>query len=303
MALPIFEDFLYPFLVQLKDRDITSHEMREALVSHFNLTNEDCELTTRSGKNTQLSDRLKWSLQYFRRALFVELPRRGTYHLTERGKQYLQTHESLRKSDLMQYPEFVAYYRGTSTGNEEDETQESSNEEELTPTEMLENAYHSIHNDLAEDLLQKVLEQSPKFFEHLVVDLLVKMGYGGSDPSSAMVTKYVHDDGIDGVIYEDKLGFDKIYVQAKRYNPENTVGKPQVQQFAGALDEQRATKGVFITTSSYTREAKAFVDRASKKIILIDGHELARYMIEFNVGVSIKQTYEVKRIDSDYFEE
>ena len=154
------------------------------------------------------------------------------------------------------------------------------------------------------------MEQSPYFFEHLVVDLLVKMGYGGSFANSAQVTQYVHDDGIDGIIYEDKLGLDKIYIQAKRYKLDNTVGKPQIQQFSGALDEQKATKGVFITTSSYSKEAKQYVEKLNKKIVLIDGQELARYMIEYNVGVSTKnvgvstkQVYEVKRIDSDYFEE
>lgn len=128
------------------------------------------------------------------------------------------------------------------------------------------------------------------------------MGYGGASANSH-VTPYAHDDGIDGIIYEDKLGLDKIYIQAKRYNPDNTIGKPQIQQFAGALDEKRATKGVFITTSSYSRDARQYVDRLSKKIVLVDGKELARYMIEYNVGVSTKLVYQIKRIDSDYFEE
>lgn len=165
---------------------------------------------------------------------------------------------------------------------------------------MLEQAYHSIVDDLAADLLQKTLDQTPQFFEYLVVDLLVKMGYGGSFANSAKVTQYVHDDGIDGIIYEDKLGLDKIYIQAKRYKPENTIGKPQIQQFAGALDEQKATKGVFITTSSYSKEARSSVDKLSKKIVLIDGQELARYMIEYNVGVSTSVWTHHFRIMSDW---
>lgn len=173
-----------------------------------------------------------------------------------------------------------------------------------TPTEQLENAYQTIIKDLAADLLQKVLEQSAQFFEHLVLDLLLKMGYGGSLSDAGLVTKYSHDDGIDGIIKEDKLGLDKIYIQAKRYNTANTIGKPQIQQFVGALDEQKASKGVFITTSSYSSEARKYAEeKASKKIVLIDGQELARYMIEYNVGVSLKHVYEVKRIDSDYFED
>lgn len=205
----------------------------------------------------------------------------------------------------MEYPEF-AEYATTSTGTSKKATAKIIEESKLTqtPTEQLENAYQSIIKDLAADLLQKVLEQSAQFFEHLVLDLLLKMGYGGSLSDAGLVTKYSHDDGIDGIIKEDKLGLDRIYIQAKRYSTANTIGKPQIQQFVGALDEQKASKGVFITTSSYSSEARKYAEeKASKKIVLIDGQELARYMIEYNVGVSLKRVYEVKRIDSDYFED
>lgn len=306
MAIPIFEDFLYPFLQATSKKDMTLSEMRKHIIEYFHLSDEDLSLRTKNGNTTQVSDRINWVRQYLRRALMIEIPERGVYRITQRGKDYLSNHNSLKKSDLMQYPEFASYATGSSA------TKENSSEttivqvvpnDELTPTEQLEQAYHSIIDDLAADLLQKTLEQSPYFFEHLVVDLLVKMGYGGSFANSAQVTQYVHDDGIDGIIYEDKLGLDKIYIQAKRYKLDNTVGKPQIQQFSGALDEQKATKGVFITTSSYSKEAKQYVQNLNKKIVLIDGQELARYMIEYNVGVSTKQVYEVKRIDSDYFEE
>ncbi len=306
MAIPIFEDFLYPFLYATNSKDMTASEMRQYIVDYFKLTDEDCSLRTKSGNATQIADRLNWTRQYLRRALMIDLPERGVYRITQRGKDYLATHDSLRKIDLMQYPEFVSYANGTANTNsnlsECPKTKEDKNDD-LTPTEQLEQAFHSIIDDLATDLLQKTLDQTPYFFEHLVVDLLVKMGYGGSFANSAQVTQYVHDDGIDGIIYEDKLGLDKIYIQAKRYKLDNTIGKPQIQQFSGALDEQKATKGVFITTSSYSKEAKQYVEKLNKKIVLIDGQELARYMIEYNVGVSTKQVYEVKRIDSDYFEE
>ena len=275
MAIPIFEDFLYPFLLATNGKDMTVSEMREYIIDYF------------------------WVRQYLRRALMIELPQRGVYRITQRGKEYLATHKDLRKQDLMQYPEFASYATGVTTTSSNSTKVESGQDivnQDLTPTEQLEQAFHSIIDDLAADLLQKTLEQSPYFFEHLVVDLLVKMGYGGSFANSAQVTQYVHDDGIDGIIYEDKLGLDKIYIQAKRYKLDNTVGKPQIQQFSGALDEQKATKGVFITTSSYSKEAKQYVEKLNKKIVLIDGQELARYMIEYNVGVSTKQVYEVKRI-------
>ena len=306
MAVPIFEDFLYPFLLAASKKDITVSEMRQYIIDYFHLTDEDCSLRTKNGNTTKVQDRINWVRQYLRRAQMIELPQRGVYRITQRGKDYLASHDSLSKRDLMAYPEFANYAFGnTSSKNTSAETgsEQDVKNEDLTPTEQLEQAYHSIIEDLAADLLQKTLEQSPYFFEHLVVDLLVKMGYGGSFANSAQVTQYVHDDGIDGIIYEDKLGLDKIYIQAKRYKLDNTVGKPQIQQFSGALDEQKATKGVFITTSSYSKEAKQYVEKLNKKIVLIDGQELARYMIEYNVGVSNKQVYEVKRIDSDYFEE
>lgn len=305
MAVPIFEDFLYPFLEATSNKDMSVSDMRQYIVDYFNLTDEDCSLRTKSGNSTQVVDRLNWVRQYLRRAQMIDIPERGVYRITQRGKDYLASHSSLRKQDLMQFPEFASYATGTTTPPHSTTLNPDmqGTSEDMTPTEQLEQAYHSIVEDLAADLLQKTLEQTPYFFEHLVVDLLVKMGYGGSFANSAQVTQYVHDDGIDGIIYEDKLGLDKIYIQAKRYKLDNTVGKPQIQQFSGALDEQKATKGVFITTSSYSKEAKQYVEKLNKKIVLIDGQELARYMIEYNVGVSTKQVYEVKRIDSDYFDE
>ena len=307
MAIPKFEDFLYPFLFRLKDmNNVSIKEMRKYIIEHFHLTDEDCKLRTKSGSADQLDDRLGWSRQWLRRALFIEIPQRGVYKITKRGVEYLQNHTDLRQTDLMKYPEF-AEYATTSSGTEKKQTAkviEELEDSKQTPTEQLENAYQTIVKDLAADLLQKVLEQSAQFFEHLVLDLLLKMGYGGSLSDAGLVTKYSHDDGIDGIIKEDKLGLDKIYIQAKRYNTANTIVKPQIQQFVGALDEQKASKGVFITTSSYSSEARKYAEeKASKKIVLIDGQELARYMIEYNVGVSLKHVYEVKRIDSDYFED
>lgn len=305
MSVPKFEEFLYPFLVQIKDRDLSSKEMRDALIAHFGLTEADCALKTKSGTTTQVKDRINWTVQYLRRALFINLPQRGMYRITERGKEYLQKHKTLSKKDLMAYPEFSKYATGaTSTGATTPTSTSTIDEpQELTPTDLLEQAFENINRDLAEDLLQKVMDQTPRFFETLVVDLLKKMGYGGSFDGSTKVTPYVHDDGIDGIIYEDKLGLDKIYIQAKKYKADNTVGKPQIQQFAGALDEQKATKGVFITTSDYSDGARIYVEKLSKKIVLINGQELTRFMIEFNVGVNTKKTYDVKKLDSDYFEE
>lgn len=302
MAVPKFQDFLYPFLRLLKDGDMTKADITSALISHFSLTEEDCAIRTRSGSITQLSDRIGWCVQWLRRAEFIEIVTRATYRITSVGLKYLSTHSNLRQSDLMKYPAFAAYASSKNISTQTTSpTSDNPHISELTPTEQLEQAHETISNDLAADLLSKVMEQTPTFFEHLVVDLLVKMGYGGSNSDAARVTQLTNDEGIDGIIYEDKLGLDKIYLQAKRWT--NPVGRPVIQQFAGALVGQNASKGVFITTSSYSKEARNYVAGLHQKIVLIDGNELAKYMIEYNVGVSTKKVYEVKRIDNDYFEE
>lgn len=304
MAIPIFEDFLYPFLYQLKDKDVTTQQMKAALIEHFQLSDEDCLLKTKSGATNQLNDRLGWCRQYLRRARLIELPVRGVYRITERGKEYLAKNSTLRKQDLMQYPEFEAYANGAASPMDASPLSPAVkiNSEELTPTEQMDNAYKSINEDLAADLLQKVLEMSPDFFEKLVLDLLLSMGFGSRNKDMATVTPTSHDNGVDGIIPEDALGLDKIYIQAKRYT-DNSVQKPEIQKFIGALDEQKAAKGVFITTSKFTPGAKETADKASKKIVLIDGKTLADYMIEYNVGVSEKKVYAVKKLDTDYFEE
>ena len=302
MAVPKFQDFLYPFLRLLKDRDMTKADITSALISHFSLTEEDCAIRTRSGSLTQLSDRIGWCVQWLRRAEFIEIVTRATYRITSVGLKYLSTHSNLRQSDLMKYPAYAAYASSKNISTHTTSpTSDNPHISELTPTEQLEQAHETISNDLAADLLSKVMEQTPTFFEHLVVDLLVKMGYGGSNSDAARVTQLTNDEGIDGIIYEDKLGLDKIYLQAKRWT--NPVGRPVIQQFAGALVGQNASKGVFITTSSYSKEARNYVAGLHQKIVLIDGNELAKYMIEYNVGVNTKKVYEVKRIDNDYFEE
>lgn len=305
MAIPKFEDFLYPFLIQLKDKDVSTKDMKDALVKHFNLTDEDCSLKTKSGSAFQLNDRIGWCRQWLRRALFIEIPQRGIYSITQRGKDYLQSHTDLRQEDLLQYPEYAEYAHMPVTSKVDSTGEKKDIEEklgEMTPTEQMDVAFKSINDDLAADLLQRVLDMSPNFFEKLVLDLLLNMGFGSRNKEMAIVTPTSHDNGVDGIIPEDALGLDKIYIQAKRYT-DNPVSKPEIHKFIGALDEQKASKGVFITTSKFTAGAEETAEKASKKIVLIDGKTLADYMIEYNVGVSEKKVYEVKKLDSDYFEE
>lgn len=301
--IPTFEDFLYPFLLMLKDGEISSKDMKKKLIAYFNLTEDDVVLTTKGGNTTQVNDRIGWCRQYFRRALFIEIPQRGIWKLTDRGKEYLANHDSLTINNLLDYKEFSEYAsKSTKKTKQKVEPIKSSIASlGVTPTEALEDAFTNINDSLSDELLSIIKNLSPTFFEKLVVDLLVAMGYGGDYQDAAEVTQQSKDGGVDGIIKEDKLGLDKIYIQAKRWM--NVVGKPIIQQFAGALDGVKASKGVFITTSSYSKDAKKYVDSLSKKIVLIDGKELTSFMIEYNLGVSVKKAYVVKRIDTDYFEE
>ena len=203
---------------------------------------------------------------------------------------------------LAEYPSFVEFYGRKPKASPKHQKEEIASEVvEKTPIEVLEEAYSQLNNQLASEVLASLMDVSPQKFEQIVVDVLVAMGYGGSLEDAGTVTAYVKDDGIDGVIKEDKLGLDKIYVQAKRWS--NCVGQPEIQKFVGALVGQGAKKGVFITTSYFSKEARQFQPKGDIKVVLIDGQELANYMIEYSVGVSLKQSYQIKRLDTDYFEE
>ena len=297
--VPTFEKFLYPFLLSLKDGELTINQMREKITAFFNLSEEDLQVRTKSGRVTQVNDRIGWARQYFRRALLIDIPKNGTYCITERGKEFLKKHpHSITIDDLMEIPEYAAYnvshkpFSGSSNSDEE---------EALTPDRQLDQVYKMYQKNIAAELLDKVLTLiSPKIFEQLVVDLLVAMGYGDKD--SASVTQYSKDGGIDGIIYEDKLGLDKIYLQAKQWK--NPVGSKEVQQFSGALAGKKALKGVFITTSTFTSGAVKFVETISnQKIILIDGERLSLLMFQYNIGVQPDNVYITKRIDNEYFGE
>lgn len=294
---PVFEDFLYPFLYALKDGEITSKEMKSKMIDHFHLTDADCALMTKGGTKTQLNDRLNWCVWYFRRSLFVEIPKRGTYKITQRGVNYLKNHSSLSRNDLNAYPEFADLSNtSASTSTMVHSPQATPSLPFLTPTEQMEEAFNTMNSALSENLLSSIMEQSPTFFEHLVLRLLEAMGYG-----KGVVTQRTNDGGIDGYISEDKLGLETIHFQAKRLNSENKVGRPAIQSFVGALDGAGGNKGVFITTSGFTKDALEC--KSSKKVAKIDGKQLTNLMIQHNVGVETEYVYEVKRIDKDFFDE
>lgn len=305
MAIPDFQTFFVPALRATADRqEHTTPEIRERIAAIMDLTAEDLDQKIPSGTQTVFANRVTWSLVYMVKAGALKRPRRGVFQITERGEQLLEKYPAgFKKTVLNAFPEFVTFDKGQNTRTDIPEERidtSSPGSPDRTPEENLLNAYQILRGTLVNEVLDAVKKSTPQFFEELVVDLLVAMGYGGSAADAGRAVGRSGDDGIDGIIKEDKLGLDVVYIQAKRWN--NSVGRPLVQAFAGSLEGVRARKGVFITTSTFTSDAVEYVQRIEKKIVLIDGARLADLMIEYNVGVTVAQTFMIKRLDSDYFE-
>lgn len=303
MAIPDFQSLMLPLMKFAADRK--EHASREAanyLAQLFQLTEAEQELLLPSGRQTVIDNRVYWALTHLRHAGLLETTKRGFFQITQRGIDILE--QKLPRIDLKflsQYPEYIEFRRVSK--KERNGTVDIGTEilSQRTPEELFEESYNSIRQELAQELLSQVKKATPAFFESLVVDLLVKMGYGGSRKDAGERIGKSGDGGIDGIIKEDRLGLDAIYIQAKRWD--TVVGRPEIQKFAGALQGQKAKKGIFITTSYFSDEAHRFVEFIDNKIVLIDGKLLAQYMIDFNVGVLGVSTYEIKKIDTDYFNE
>ena len=293
---------MLPLLKSCSDgQEHSLRETIETLADEFQLTEEERQELLPSGTQAVFNNRVGWSKTHILKAGLLESARRAHFNITERGRQVLQSNpKEINVAYLKQFSAYVEFVSpgGTRSGKAEEKEVSIEN---ATPEEVLESAYLSIRKALAHDLLDKIKQCPPAFFEKLVVELLVKMGYGGTIKDAAQATKLTNDGGIDGIIKEDRLGLDFIYLQAKRWDSQ-PVGRPDVQSFVGALDGQRANKGVFITTSGFTASAVEYVKSISKKVILIDGLQLANYMIDYGLGVSTTATYDLKRVDHDYFE-
>ena len=305
MSMPTYEDIMLPFLQTLADGKMhTLKELHVSLADHFALSDEERQRLLPSGNQIMFYNRLGWARTHLKKALLINSLGSGQFQITERGIELLGIHPSkITNNLLMKYPEFGSFWRpGLSSGTVATtlvETIPCSSSK--TPRELIHECYQELRNALADDLLQQISSKSPAFFEHLVLDLLVKMGYGGSREDAAQVVGKSGDEGIDGIIKEDRLGLDVIYIQAKRWK--NGVGSPEIQGFIGALQLRGAHKGIFITTSSFTQAAKETARKIGNRIVLIDGMLLAQLMIDYNVGVSVDTNYEVKRVDQDYFSE
>jgi len=285
--------------------EISTDEAVEALAARLGLTDEDLKELLPSGLQRTFVNRVGWASTYMKKACLLEPTRRGYYRITARGRELLQkTPASIDVKLLQQYPEFLEFQqlKGTRSGAKTDSAGESKDTSTATPSEELEAAYENLRDELVDELLAKLKKATPSFFERIVVDLLVKMGYGGSRADAGKAIGKSGDGGIDGIIKEDKLGLDVVYVQAKRWD-NNPVGRPDVMQFAGALQAQKATKGIFITTSRFTEDARSYVSQIGSKIVLIDGNRLSNLMVEHDVGVSTVSLYPLKKIDTDYFDE
>jgi len=303
MAVPDFQTLMLPLLQLAADgHDYRFRDVVERLADEFSLTPEERSELLPSGQQSIFSNRVGWASTYLKQAGVLEAPRRGLLRITARGLDLLK--ERPRKIDvafLERFPEFVEFRGKRRHRNPIAQPKIATVPSTDTPEDALSSAYRSLRAELEAQLLEEIGRASPAFFEQLVVDLLVKMGYGGSRQDAGRAVGRTGDGGIDGIINEDRLGLDVIYIQAKRW--ESTVGRPEIQKFAGALQGHRARKGVFITTSAFSREALEYAGVIESRIILIDGDQLAKLMVDHGVGVSTVGSYEVKRVDSDYFSE
>lgn len=293
---------MLPFLRYIADgKEHTLREAEENLAENFNLSPAERAELLPSGQQGVFKNRIGWARTYLKKAALLESPKRAVFKITERGLKTLVSNPSrIDIKYLEQFPEFTEFREASKPENGVTTPVELP-QSKITPEESIEIAHQGLRDQLASELLARILGCSATFFEQLVVELLVKMGYGGSRKDAGERIGQSGDGGIDGIIKEDRLGLDTIFIQAKRW--QGTVGRPEIQKFVGALQGQRAKKGVFITASSYTADAADYATRIDTKVVLIDGKQLAGLMIDFDVGVSQAATYIVKRIDSDYFEE
>jgi restriction system protein len=302
MVVPDFQSFMLPLLNFAMDgNEHSQSEAANALSHHFAITESDRREMLPSGRQTRFDNRVAWAASYLRKAGFLESTRRGRFKITKRGLEIQRSNPAridvkfLMKNGDAEFREFHRPSR------QEEGQEEPSIEAVRTPREVMDAGYQEMRRDLSQELMNRIKSSSPRFFELLVVDLLVAMGYGGSRKDAGEAVGQSGDGGIDGIIKEDMLGLDAIYLQAKRWD--GTVGRPVVQAFAGSLEGHRARKGVLITTSQFSPEALDYVTRIEKKIVLIDGEDLAKLMIDFGIGVAADAIYEIKRLDTDYFDE
>jgi restriction system protein len=315
MPIPDFQTIMLPYLEGLRDgQEHNIQDIISQLASHFHLTEDERYQRSSNSPNYVFNNRIGWAKTYLKKSKLLENPRRGIVKISERGLQVLADNPPrIDFRYLSRFSEFVEFYGESNYSQTENEIVDHTDSiphtdsitlpvSRITPTpsESFERSYQDIRNELADDLLEQILGCSPQFFEQLVIDLLIGMGYGGSRKDAGQAIGQSHDEGVDGIIKEDKLGLDEIYIQAKRWT-DTTVGRPDLQNFVGSLEGRRAVKGIFITTSDFSREARDYVRGINKKVVLINGKELTQLMIDHGIGVTEIASYSIKRVDNDYF--
>ncbi len=305
MAVPKFFDFFGPLLRSISDGEIhRTKDVQKFIAADMKLSEKDLSELLPSQAQPTYINRIYWAKTYLSKAGLVETPARGQYRITEEGRKALNSGETIDLKYLERYEPFRLFHATASNNEVNKRPVVSPQEEEKTPTEIMNAAFDKINSSLAGDLMEMVMNLEPTEFETLVVKLLLKMGYGSGIEDAGRVTRATGDGGIDGIIKEDQLGFNNIYIQAKKWSADHKVSRPEIQKFAGALQGEKATKGLFITTTDFSKDAQEFANNLlSSNIVLIDGHQLTKLMIKYNLGVAVDHVYEVKRIDSDFFNE
>jgi restriction system protein len=303
MSIPDFQTIILPLLELIEDgQEYKLSEAIDLLATHFNLTTADRKELLPSGKQARFNNRVGWASTHMRKAGLLVYPSWGKFKISQRGLTLLNSKpDRITTKRLRDFPEYLDFIGSTTTSGVSTDLSIDSNinNNEQTPDEEIDSIYQRLRFNLAQEMLEKIKSCSPTFFEQLVIELLVKMGYGGSLADAGRAIGKTGDEGIDGIIKEDKLGLDIIYIQAKRWD--STVGRPEIQKFVGALAGKGAKKGVFITTSKFSEQARSYLPN-DMKVVLIDGLQLTNYAIEFNLGVSVVSEYQIKRLDLDYFE-
>ena len=301
MPIPDFQSLMLPLLRSLADGEAHgTQETLDALQRELSLSDADIAEPMPSGRASIFTNRVAWAKLHLKRAALIDSPMRARYRITDRGRDVLSTPPAkLNLAYLSRFPEYVEFRNQSRTAEGTGPEREVSPEVQRTPDEDIEVGYIRLRVALADEILGRIAQMPPRFFEKLVIDLLVAMGYGGSQQDAGKAVGPGADEGVDGVIKEDRLGLESIYIQAKRWQA--TVGRPEVQKFAGALQGQRARKGIFITTSGFSREAVEYAKSIQSTIVLVNGAQLAELMIDHGIGVTLVNKYEIKRLDSDYF--
>lgn len=303
MSIPGYQEFMYPFLQILKDgKEHRLRDLYKKLADYFNLAEEEVAQKLPSGRQTILHNRVGWARTYLNKAGLIEVINRGVFRISEEGLKVVNDPQ-VNQIDIKFLTGYPSFNEFKNKANKETIENQESKDENQTPLEIIDDNFNILKKELQDELLEKILECSPEFFEEMIVQLVVAMGYGGSVKDAGEAIGKTGDEGIDGIIKEDVLGLEMIYLQAKRWKIDSTVGRPAIQGFVGSLVGKQASKGIFITTAKFSRTAYEYVNSIDKRVILIDGQQLTDLMFKFDVGVTHEQVFVTKKLDNDFFEE